>query len=233
MALVRYIRWSGRYIDVLKDLEFRDFHGTLDSEMKRLQSEGVGLIKREVEVITVEEEETLWQKGFLGDSNPQVLLDTMIYNSGLYFALCRGKEHRQLRNSPCQIQVVERPGERAYLRYTEDVSKNYHGGLNGRRVQQKVVLHHANQDSPGRCFVRLFKLYRQRCPPDGPPHAFHLQPLRKPTPNCWYSSRPLGHTTLAKTVEFARMPAYHGIKPTTPCVPPLPQGFTRAALMNN
>ena len=83
MGLVRYTRCSGRYIDVLKDLEFHDIRATLDSEMKRLQSKGVGSSKRQAEVITVEEEETLWRNGFLGKSNPQVLLDTIIYYCGL------------------------------------------------------------------------------------------------------------------------------------------------------
>ena len=86
----------------------------------------------------------LWHRGLLGDPSSQVLLDTMVYYCGLYFALRTGKEHRQLRNSPCQIEVVERSGEKAYLWYTEDVSKNHQGGLNGRKVKPKVVLHHAN-----------------------------------------------------------------------------------------
>ena len=94
--------------------------------------------------MTVEEEEMLWHRGLLGDPSSQVLLDTMVYYCGLYFALRTGKEHRQLRNSPCQIEVVERSGEKAYLWYTEDVSKNHQGGLNGRKVKPKVVLHHAN-----------------------------------------------------------------------------------------
>ena len=61
------------------------------------------------------------------------------------------------------------------MRYTEDVSKNHQGGLNGRRVKPKVVLHHANTESPDHCFVRLFQLYRQRSPPDAPPSAFDSQ----------------------------------------------------------
>ena len=156
MGVVRHIRWNGRQIDVLKDVEFRDFRATQDSEIKRLQSTGLGSSKRQAEVITVEEQETLCGKGLLGNSG------SLGYNCGLYFVLHSGKEHRQLQNSPYQIEVIERRGERPYLQYTEDISKNNQGGLIGRKIKPKVV-HHANTESPGRCFVHLLKLYRQRC----------------------------------------------------------------------
>ena len=168
--------------------------------MKRLQSCGIGSQKRQAEVISEEEEEILWKKGLLGDSSPQVLLDTMVFYCGLCFALRSGKEHRQLRHSPCQIELVETSGQRPYLRYTEDISKNHPGGLRGRKLKPKVVLHHENTENPRRCFLKLFKKYRQLRPLDAPDHAFYLQPARHPTSSCWYSSRPLGHTLLGKTL---------------------------------
>ena len=45
----------------------------------------------------------------------------MLFMCGTYFALHSGQEHRALRLTPSQIELVERPGERAFLRYTEDV----------------------------------------------------------------------------------------------------------------
>ena len=198
---MRHLRWTGKpHIDIFRDEEFAEFRASLDAEMKRLQSQGIGSKKRQAEILTEDEEESLWQKGLLGDATPQSLLDTVVFYNGLYFALRSGKEHRQLRNTPCQIELVERPGERPYLRYIEDLSKNHPGGLKGRKVAPKVVIHHANLDNPKRCFVRLFQHYRELCPEDAPPHAFYLQPSRTPTSTCWYSKCPLGHTTLGKTV---------------------------------
>ena len=121
-----------------------------------MQSKGAGSQKRQAEVLTEDEEDVLWRKGLLGDGSPQSLLDTMGFSNGLYFALRSGKEHRQLRSRPCQITVVERPGEKAYLRYVEDVSKNRQGGIKGRNIKAKEVIHHANAVNPQRCFVRLF-----------------------------------------------------------------------------
>lgn len=124
--------------------------------------------------------------GVLGDKKPQTLI---IYLNGLYFALHSGKEHRQLRMTPCQIELV-------FLRYTEDVSKNHEGEkINVKR--SKIINHHANLSDPDRCFVHLFKKYVKF---NGPHDAFYLHPTKTPTDTCWYSCKPLGHFTLSKTV---------------------------------
>ena len=198
-GLLRHMRENGRKEDLFKDPGFATFRASLDAEMKRLSKEGVGSKKKQAEIITEEEEELLWEKGVLGDETPQRLLDTVVFYNGLYFALRSGQEHRQLRRNPCQIEVVERPDERPYLIYTEDTSKNRPGGLKGHNIESKVVKHHANLELPQRCFLRIFKKYWSLCPPDAPESAFYLQPARTPTSTCWYSKRPLGHNTLAKT----------------------------------
>ena len=97
--------------------------------MKRLQSLGIGTKKHQAEPLTEEEEEQLWSTGQLGDHSPQALLDTMLFMHGIYFALRSGQEHRNLRFQPAQVELMDRPGQRAYLRYTEDISKNNPGGL--------------------------------------------------------------------------------------------------------
>lgn len=166
--------------------------------MKWLQRERVISQKHQAEVIA--EENILWDKGFLRDRSPQSLLDTMVFYSGLCFVLCRGREHQQLRNCRCQIEVVGRPAERAFLKCTEDASKNNQGGLRGCNVTPKIVLHHASAEHPERCFVHLYKRYCALYP-DTPHHAFYLQPSQTPTSSCRYTNKPLGHTTLGKTIS--------------------------------
>ena len=63
----------------------------------------------------------MWQKGVLGDHNPESLVNTMVYMNRLYFALHEWSEHRSLRHKPSQIQLI---GEYPYLMYTENVSKS-------------------------------------------------------------------------------------------------------------
>ena len=166
--------------------------------------------KKQAEVLTETDEDLLWAKGLLGDETPKILLDTVVFYNGLYFALRSGREHRQLRHSPCQVEVVEKPGERPYLLYHEDTSKNHPGGLKGRKTTPKVVVHHSNTENPERCFVTLFKKYRQLCPKDPVANSFYLQPSRTPTDTCWYTRQPLGHSTLGGTV--ARLCKQAGIE---------------------
>ena len=109
-SIMRHLQLSGKpSINYFTDTDFPHFKASFDSEMKWLQSKGAGSHKRQAEVLT-EEEETLWTKGLLGDSSSQTLLDTMVFYSGLYFALRSGKEHCQLCSHPCQISIVEQPG---------------------------------------------------------------------------------------------------------------------------
>ena len=111
-GLQLHLQARGCLVDFFSDKEFTDFKLLLDAEMTRIQGSGVGTKVRKAEIITVEEEELLWEKGILGDKTPQTLLDTIIFLCGLFFALCSGKKHRQLRRNPCQIQLFEPIGER-------------------------------------------------------------------------------------------------------------------------
>ena len=213
-GVMRYLRWNGRPdIDFFKDPQFAGFRASLDAEMKLLQSQGEGSKKRQAEVVTEEEENLLWERGYLGDATPQSLLDTMVFYNGLYFALRSCREHRQLQRMPCQIELIEPAGQRAYLRYVEDVLKNHPGGLKGRNITPKVVLHHANTERPECCFVQLFKRYTELCPKDAPHHSFYLRPAQTPSADCWYSRVPLGHNALSKTVaRMCKLAGIHGHK---------------------
>lgn len=102
--------------------------------MKELRAKGIGTKKKQVEPISATEEELLWEKGVLGDKDPQTFLNTMVRMCGLYFALRSGGEPRSL--CQWQIELIEAPSG-TYLRYYEDVSKNNLGGLKHGKVEPK------------------------------------------------------------------------------------------------
>jgi hypothetical protein len=198
-GLLRWIRDTKPSLNLFTDAEFTSFRKTLDAEMKRLRSIGIGVQQKRAEPISEGEENQLWDKGLLGDHSPQVLLDTLVYLCGLCFALRSGQEHRNLQFT--QFKLVEPTDSPSYLMYTENVSKNNRGGLSQRKVAPKEVTHYANVENPQRCIVRLFKTYREHCPPDRTTAAFYLTPLRKMRSNIWFSSIPVGHNTLNSTVK--------------------------------
>ncbi len=91
---MRYLREADVDIDIFQDKEFANFRKTLDGEMKRIRSTGDGTSRRgQAEIITPEEEETLWTSGTLGDHSPCSLLNTIFFMTGMYFALRSGQEH--------------------------------------------------------------------------------------------------------------------------------------------
>ena len=191
-GILRYVREVKPDLDIFKDQGFSEFRRTLDAEMKRLRSLGLGTTVKQAEPITNEEEDRLWSQRKLGSGTPQSLLDTMVFMCGLYFALRSGKEHRNL--SVDQIKLVEPEDGVQHLVYTENVSKNNPGGLHNRKLKPKVVIHHANLDNPSRCFVTFYKAYMAHRPKTVEHNAFYLTPIRNPKSEVWYSTCPVGHT---------------------------------------
>ena len=158
-GIVRYLHSNGHpSLDVYKDPLFAEFQMTLDAEM---QSKGLRSNCKQVEPISEEEEELLWTMGLLDNHNPQALLNTMVFMTGLYFALRSGKEHRELRYNS-QIETFNGDCERSDLLYTKDSPTNHPGGLRG---QHEYVKHHANTDNTKRCLVRFYQKYRDLCLP--------------------------------------------------------------------
>ena len=89
--------------------------------MKRLRASGLGVKKRQAEPITIEEENKLGEKGVLGESDLQTLLDTVLFLCGIHFTLRSGQEHRSLKLSPFELQIDEDGS--SFLLYTENTSK--------------------------------------------------------------------------------------------------------------
>ena len=81
-GVMRHLRQAGWHdIDIFKDPSFAEFRATLDSEMKKTQSLGIGSKKRQAEPLTVEEE-VLWRTEQLGDQAPA---DTSLSDNSLSF----------------------------------------------------------------------------------------------------------------------------------------------------
>lgn len=192
---------NGIRINLFKDDEFAHFQNVLDMACKESASLGIGCHKKQAEVITHNEEELLWSKGLLGDSNPQTLIDTLLFLNGLHFALRSGNEHRTL--SLSQISIIYPTDTQPYytLRYSENVSKTNNGGLKFRKVAPKLVNHIdqysvTNQSRSHALLLIKYLEKRENISSD----AFYLTPIKNPKSD-WYMSVPIGHNVLGKTVS--------------------------------
>lgn len=119
------------------------------------------MIKKQAEAFSRKEENLLWEKKLLGDSDAYTLLNTLVFLVGKFFSLRGGKEHRAL----CigQMDIQEAVGDKAgKIRYTSYSEKNYQGGIKHRRLQPKVVEHFSNTVNPEQCLFRLMKLYMSK-----------------------------------------------------------------------
>ncbi|CAC5385130.1 unnamed protein product [Mytilus coruscus] len=145
-------------INFFTDPEFLLARQVLDAVMKERATEGLGAnTRKQADVISVDEETSLYDKGILGVDNPQQLLDTLLYLCGLHFALRGGTEHRRLRlNSNPQIigPFQYKDAKLRYLLYKEDVSKANAGGLKHRKVVPKCVRAFENQENRNKCTVK-------------------------------------------------------------------------------
>ena len=121
---------------LLDDKDFTEVRFTLDNVMKQCVSSGIGIRVKKADIISVVDEDYLWQNCILGSENPQQLLDTIVYLVGLNCALQAGKEHRVLRSIPFNSQfewVHDDKLQVYFLCYTEDIGlKTHKGALNTR-----------------------------------------------------------------------------------------------------
>ena len=76
---LRHIQTTQPGLNIFTDIELINFQKTLDAQMKKFKSEGIGNIRHQAEPISLEEEEQLWTTGQLGMHTPQALLDTIFY----------------------------------------------------------------------------------------------------------------------------------------------------------
>ena len=132
-----------------KGCTFRTPNSALNFVMKERAQQGIGVDVNQANLITQEQENYLWEHGFLDSENA----DTLVWVLGVQFALRAGHEHLRLRNSQLPLQCDELGRE--FLQYTEDISKANNGGLNHLRIKRKVVRAYKNLTNAERCPVEL------------------------------------------------------------------------------
>ena len=128
----RYLRQNGfAGLNIFQDSQYKAFQDSLDARAKNLTPSRIGITVKQAKPILEDEEEILWSKGLLGDSDPKTLVNTLVFLIGKYFALRSGEEHKSLPFA--QLEVVKGDEtQRSRLRYSSFGEKNFGGGVQHR-----------------------------------------------------------------------------------------------------
>ena len=149
-----YLQKNGIFWKLLDQSEFVQLCNVLDNTMKERHATGLGVCQSS-KIITLDHENKMFNQGILGESNPQQLLDTMIYMIGMHCALRGGLEHNKLQRPGCNSQFYFEFDERGVecLVYKEDpLQKTNQGGLVCKGTS-KIVYVYAASDKKGVPFV--------------------------------------------------------------------------------
>ena len=72
-SIQHYLKGKKRIVRLFNDDKFCFLRDALDAVMKERASDGLGLTKKQGEVITLDEEEQLWSKGVLRSLEPSTI----------------------------------------------------------------------------------------------------------------------------------------------------------------
>ena len=158
-----------------KNPKFKSIAGTCESVFRKLHKEGIGASVNHTSVITIEEEQRLWELSILSVGSPKSLQRAVFFYIGKICCLRGGEEQRllkpsQFRRSPCG----------SHYTYTENGSKNRSGGINQINVANKVVNIVAIPENRPHCAVYLLDIYLSKLPPYAFQNdVFYLRPKAK------------------------------------------------------
>ena len=96
-AIQNHLRNNECEWKVLNGDDFRHFNRVLDKVMQEHAAKNIGTVKRQAQVISLQYENSLWQRNILGEDTPDKLRDTVLYILGVNCALRAGDEHYNLR----------------------------------------------------------------------------------------------------------------------------------------
>ena len=199
-SLQKHLELKCVHVKFLQDkVNFSKLQHSLDVKMKEVTAQGIGVFPDQVDIITFEIENDLWEKGILGDHAPLPLFRAVFYLLGLNFSLRSGQEHRAL--SIRNFKLLKDSDGEDYLFYQETISKTYKGGLKDAKKKPKTGKAFQNKVQPERCVVKLFQKYTSLCPDSMLDKAFYVQPLDKVKSDLWYKNQAVGHNTLGNVVK--------------------------------
>ena len=103
VGLLRHLRENGIHLNFLDEQNsvFNEFRRARSARMSEPTKQGVGTTTKQAEPVGEESENMLWNKGLLGDSSSNSILNTVFFYNSKLFGLRGVDEHREL----CMNQI--------------------------------------------------------------------------------------------------------------------------------
>ena len=196
-----YLNERGIYWKLLEHEGFVNLRNVVDNTMKERHSMGLG-VRTSADVISLNHENLLFEKGVLGEENPTKLLKTVIYMIGMHCALRGGMEHSNLRRPGCESQLnisVDNRGVECLVYKEDPLQKTNQGGLVCKGRSKMVHVYPATDKTC--CPVRIFKKYVALLPETKTCKKLYLRVRKKVTPKVWYCDQPYGLNKVKSTVK--------------------------------
>ncbi len=147
--------------------------------MKERVKSGMGSFVKQAQVLSYNDEKFLWENGFLGMSNPEQLVKTVLFVIGLHCTLRAGAEHWSLWSIGfrSQLKYFSPDGGERHILYTEDLgTKTNAGGLKHKTVSQKKVTIFPNLENREQYQVHVIYKYHTLLPMNRKCEALYLRP---------------------------------------------------------
>lgn len=202
----RYIRSAFPDINIMSDdLRFVYIRKCLDARMKELTQRGVGVIRKQAEPVSDEQEALLWEKSSFS------MNDAVGLQRAVYFYVCKAfglravDEHRNMQISQFEF------GEDDQGKYVLFVGKNnkiYGGGISDRRISPKQIKQYETISNPISIYKivqRYINCLQQNGIHNGPFYRRPLKSIHFNQPR--YSVTPVGVNKLSKLLSEAAMSA--------------------------
>jgi hypothetical protein len=193
-AIERYLKENGYKTSIVRDRDFRNSQEVLNAKAINLRREGMGKRPNKAQPLAPEEENSLRNKGQLGEHNGRVLTNVNFKNLTEQLGLRGRQEHYDSYVEDFLIRRQEDRGE--LVEYRQKPTKTRTGGLRIKRRSTPQMMF--STDGGERDPVRLFKLWLTKRPDgmkdNGP---LYLTIINRPkSADVWYARVRMGENTI-------------------------------------
>lgn len=182
---------------------FAKVRDTLSMKQKQLKRDGKGNMPNKSESLTDSDVELFWEKGQLGMSTPDSILQTLWFFNTVHFGLRSVQEHRDMFWGDIALHCDEHGHD--YLSFTERQTKT-RTGINPRDVRAVKPKLWANKEKPDRCPIEIYKEYSRRRPsgysePDSPFYIASTSLHLPSSDDIWFKRSPVGVNKLSSMMK--------------------------------